>query len=83
MAQTLIGSGASYTSTRPQFPLGTQETMSNQSYIYAKAASTLSASSVITLDGSFNSAAGTGYTSPAVSVTSGDYFWARKTTSPF
>lgn len=82
MSATLIGANIALTRTVPEYALGTVFTLGHEAYTYAKASAALAAADVVTLNASFNTAAGTGYTVP-VAVASGDYFWARKTTSPF
>lgn len=82
MAATLIGAGSDYVSTSPLFALGTVQVFGHDAYTYASASAALAAADVVTLNGSYATGAGTGYTVP-VAVPSGSYFWARKTTSPF
>jgi hypothetical protein len=54
----------------------------NRTWVYVKFHATVAGGAAVTIDGSFNTATGTGYTNGASAAAAGDFGWVRKTTSP-
>lgn len=80
----LIGMSTDRASATPEHVLGSVGIAGQTSYQYVSATAAQAAASVFTLSGTAT-ASGTGYTHdvPAPGVPIGQYFWAKKSTSPF
>lgn len=79
----LAGAAHERKTTYPEFRVGTPcLDDANRSWVYVKFHATVAGAGVVAVDGSFNTAAGTGYTNGASAAALGDYGWVRKTTSP-